>query len=100
MHVGWQQKKVSQQKYREQKISDVLLAQQSRNIDIILGGHTHTFMYSAENYNDLDGKPTIINQAGWAGIMLGRIDLVFEKNKIGHCSTCKNLYLQEPLKIK
>lgn len=81
-------------KYRsENTISDVKLAQSTRNIDVILGGHTHTFMRKAENYKDLDGKATIINQVGWAGIMLGRLDLVFEKNRKGHCISCKNLYL-------
>lgn len=61
-------------KYNNEKVSDVFLAQKSRNIDIILGGHTHTFMDTPANISNLDGKPVIINQVGWAGLVLGRLD--------------------------
>lgn len=82
-------------KYKGGKISDVSLAKQTRNIDIILGGHTHTFLQKPDLISDLDDQQVVINQAGWAGIMLGRLDLVFEKNKPGACTTCKNLLIGE-----
>ncbi|MEZ4907162.1 MAG: hypothetical protein R2771_05870 [Saprospiraceae bacterium] len=31
-------------KYNNDKISDIVLAQNSKDIDLIIGGHTHTFM--------------------------------------------------------
>lgn len=65
--------------YRSGKISDRVLAKESRNIDIILGGHTHTFMKEAAYENNIHGKAVLINQVGWAGILLGRIDIYFEK---------------------
>jgi len=77
-------------KYRGDKISDVVLAQQSKNIDVIIGGHTHTFMKSAETYRNLDEKEVIINQVGWAGMMLGRLDFYFERNRKGKCVGCGN----------
>lgn len=80
-------------KYKEPIISDVLLAQRTRNIDIILGGHTHTFMYEPDIQRDLDGKEVVINQAGWAGIMLGRLDIWIEKSKGGNCISCKNTFV-------
>lgn len=80
-------------KYRENKVSDVVLAENSRNIDVILGGHTHTFMYEPDIRKDLDGEEVVINQAGWAGIMLGRMDIWIEKNKKGKCLSCKNTYV-------
>jgi 5'-nucleotidase len=67
-------------KYRSDRISDVQIAQNSRHIDLILGGHTHTFMKEAASYSNLDGKSVLVNQVGWAGILLGRIDIYLEKS--------------------
>lgn len=77
-------------KYKGDKISDLVLAEQSKNIDVIIGGHTHTFMKSAETYLNLDQKEVIINQVGWAGMMLGRLDFYFERNRKGKCIGCGN----------
>lgn len=78
--------------YREGgKVCDVVVAEHSKDIDLILGGHTHTFMKEPDIRKNSLGKPVVINQAGWAGILLGRIDISFEKNKKGQCVSCKNL---------
>lgn len=66
-------------KYRENKVSDQVLAKSTRNIDLIIGGHTHTFMKEPENILNLDGKVTTINQVGFAGINLGRLDYFFDR---------------------
>lgn len=66
-------------KYDYKKISDVELAKHSKNIDIILGGHTHTFFDKPLSFKNLDGKEVLVAQVGWAGIRLGRIDYIFEK---------------------
>ncbi|WP_316788431.1 metallophosphatase [Pedobacter frigoris] len=68
-------------KYTTAKVSDQVLAKNTRNIDLIIGGHTHTFMEQPEDVKNLDGEITTINQVGFAGINLGRIDYYFEKNK-------------------
>jgi 5'-nucleotidase len=68
-------------KYREQKVSDQILAASTRHIDLIIGGHTHTFMKVPEDIKNLDGKPTTINQVGFAGINLGRLDYFFHRRK-------------------
>ena len=60
--------------YQSNKVSDKVLAQKSRNIDLILGGHTHTFLDSPHKILNQNGKEIFINQTGWAGINLGRID--------------------------
>jgi 5'-nucleotidase len=67
-------------KYKENKISDEELAKQSLNIDLILGGHTHTFLDEPVRYRNRHGKEILVAQAGWAGIKLGRIDFYVEKN--------------------
>ena len=66
-------------KYEDKKVSDVLLAQSSKNIDLILGGHTHTFFDKPEEFQNLDGAKVLVNQVGWAGIYLGRLDFYFER---------------------
>jgi 5'-nucleotidase len=40
-----------------------------------LGGHTHTFLDAPVTVKNTDGKDVIVNQAGWAGLRLGKITL-------------------------
>ena len=68
-------------KYNEPTVSDNVLAAKTRNIDLIIGGHTHTFLDAPVAVNNLDSQPVWINQVGFAGINLGRIDLAFEQGK-------------------
>ena len=63
------------------KISDKKLAAQTDNIDLILGGHTHTFLKEPLTFTNKSGKNVLVNQVGWAGLLLGRIDFYFDKNK-------------------
>lgn len=67
--------------YRNDKVSDKVLAAGTRNIDLIIGGHSHTFMEVPEDVKNLAGEITTINQVGFAGINLGRIDYYFEPYK-------------------
>lgn len=66
-------------KYNSAKVSDQILAAENHHIDLIIGGHTHTFMGQPEDVRNLDGGITTINQVGFAGINLGRIDYYFER---------------------
>lgn len=83
--------------YETKRPSDVRMARSTRNIDIILGGHTHTFLKDIDQRRNKDGETVMINQVGWAGLMLGRIHVVLEKNRKTKCFTCKNEFLQEPV---
>jgi 5'-nucleotidase len=65
-------------KYNDKKISDEILAQQSSNIDLIIGGHTHTFLDNPVSYKNKNGNDVLVAQVGWAGIRLGRIDYFFD----------------------
>ena len=67
-------------KYESDKISDLKLARLSKNIDVIIGGHTHTFLEKAKLVKNSENKNVIVNQAGWGALALGRIDLEFSKN--------------------
>ncbi len=76
-------------RYSDAQIDDIKFATNSRNIDLILGGHTHTFMEEPHLVSNNANQPVIIHQAGWAGIVLGRIDVSFEKNTKNRCVTCQ-----------
>ena len=63
--------------YDSNKISDVKLAKATKGIDIIIGGHTHTFLDKATELENSSGDMVLVNQAGWGALCLGRIDVNF-----------------------
>lgn len=60
---------------------DMKLAKETSGIDVILGGHSHTLLETATRVRNLDEKEVVINQVGWAGIALGRIDFYIDKEE-------------------
>ncbi|WP_413998482.1 bifunctional metallophosphatase/5'-nucleotidase [Flavobacterium sp. W1B] len=74
-HIGY--------KYKNEpdKICDLKLAALTKDIDMIIGGHTHTFLDKPTIVKNLDGKEVLVNQVGCYGINLGRIDVFFDSNK-------------------
>jgi len=73
-HIGY--------KYKDEpnKICDVTLAGLTKDIDLIIGGHTHTFLDKPTVLKNADGKDVLVNQVGCYGINLGRIDFYLENN--------------------
>jgi 5'-nucleotidase len=67
-------------RYGSDKISDQRLANDVHGIDLIVGGHTHTFMEEPEMVTGPHGHITLINQVGFGGINLGRIDYKLIRN--------------------
>ncbi|WP_177735633.1 MULTISPECIES: metallophosphoesterase [Flavobacterium] len=74
-HIGF--------KYKDEpdRICDVLLARRTKDIDLIIGGHTHTFLDKPVIETNADGKQVLVNQVGCYGINLGRIDFYFDADK-------------------
>jgi 5'-nucleotidase len=70
-------------KYKNEpnKPSDVMLANKTKNIDLIIGGHTHTFLEKPVIEKNSEGKDVLINQVGCYGLNLGKIDFYFTKDK-------------------
>ncbi len=66
-------------RYKGAKVSDEILAKRTENIDLIIGGHTHTFLDEPIAYRNSKGKKVLVNQVGWAGLHLGRIDYYFKR---------------------
>ncbi len=71
-HLGNQYKEAD-------KPSDEILAKESENIDLIIGGHTHTFLDQPQVYKNKNGNDVVVNQVGFAGLILGRLDFEFTK---------------------
>lgn len=67
--------------YNSDKLSDKKMAQQTSNIDLIIGGHTHTFLPGPVTLKNAQNKDVIVNQVGWAGLQLGKIDFYFDRAK-------------------
>lgn len=66
-------------RYRDPgRASDVLLAEATEGIDLIIGGHTHTFLEEARVATNKAGQQVLINQVGCYGINLGRVDFYFD----------------------
>ncbi|WP_323787832.1 metallophosphatase [Psychroserpens sp.] len=63
------------------KIGDLRLAEATKDIDLIIGGHTHTFLDKPTIVKNIVGKNTLVNQVGCFGINLGKIDFYFDSNK-------------------
>lgn len=61
--------------------SDVSLCSRTENIDLIIGGHTHTFLEKPVIRKNKNGERVLINQVGCFGINLGRIDFYFDSKK-------------------
>lgn len=74
-HLGYQYKN------EPDKISDTKLATLTKDIDLIIGGHTHTFLDKPTVLKNADGKDVIVNQVGCYGLNLGRIDFYFDNDK-------------------
>ena len=69
-HLGYE--------YESDKVSDRVLAQKTSGIHLIIGGHTHTFLEKPTEELNANGETVLVNQVGWAGVQLGRIDFEFD----------------------
>ena len=67
--------------YHTGKVSDRILAKETEGIDLIIGGHTHTFLDEPAIIQNKKGQEVVVNQAGWAGLRLGRLDFEFGSKK-------------------
>jgi len=65
------------------RVSDRKLAKLSSHIDLILGGHSHTFLEKPTVELNQKGQPVVINQVGYAGLYVGRIDIDIQQGMIG-----------------
>ena len=62
----------------QQKVSDRSLARSTKDIDLIIGGHTHTFLDEPTVETNRIGKSVLINQVGCYGLYVGKVDFYWE----------------------
>ncbi|MDR1809601.1 MAG: metallophosphoesterase [Prevotella sp.] len=61
--------------------NDITLAESSNNIDLIIGGHSHTYMPQPDIRKNRNGKDVLIFQTGKSGAYIGKIEVEMEKGK-------------------
>lgn len=62
----------------ENRPDDLTLARRTRYTDLIIGGHTHTFLERPTLVTNAGGRDILVNQVGCFGVNLGRIDFYFD----------------------
>ncbi len=82
-------------RYSGNKVSDCIIAKESEYIDLIIGGHTHTFMDQPDMVKNKLGKDVMINQVGWGGVRLGKLDFVFDSKKNTKLSNAQTVILRK-----
>lgn len=73
-HLGYRYKTLD-------KPDDLRLAAKTKYTDLIIGGHTHTFLDKPTVTKNANGNNILVNQVGCYGINLGRIDFYFDGGK-------------------
>lgn len=73
-HLGYYYKR------NPETISDLNLAKATKDIDLIIGGHTHTFLPKPTIVKNSVDKNILVNQVGCYGLYLGRIDFYFDES--------------------
>ena len=68
-HLGWEVTECPDQRVIES----------TRGIDLVLGGHSHTYLQQLEYVNDLDGKPVPVDQNGKHAAFVGKLKLTLDK---------------------
>lgn len=58
---------------------DVLMMKNTRNIDIVLGGHSHSYFKQEKRVKNLDGVSVPNDQNGKSGIFVGRLEVEMKK---------------------
>ena len=69
-HIGYEE-------HNPGDTTDPILAASTRGIDLIVGGHSHTFLNEPDYVKNLDGKPVPILQVGWKGVYMGEAHVTF-----------------------
>ncbi|HRO41679.1 MAG TPA: metallophosphoesterase [Flavipsychrobacter sp.] len=86
-HLGYE--------YNYNKVSDLILAKETEHIDLIIGGHTHTFLDTPTVMKNRAGNEVVVNQVGWAGLRLGRLDFILDSKKSSKLSNAQSVIIRK-----
>lgn len=90
-HLGYE--------YDTNKVSDKVIAAETEFIDLIIGGHTHTFLDEPAIVRNKTGNEVAINQVGWAGLRLGRIDYELNSTKSSKISNSQSVIVTKQTRV-
>lgn len=68
-HLGWEDKGMGDQE----------MISHTRGIDLVLGGHSHTYFETLRYVDNLDGKPIPVDQNGKHAIFVGKIKVDLQR---------------------
>ena len=68
-HLGWEEKGMGDQE----------MISHTSGIDLVLGGHSHTYFETLRYVDNADGKPVPVDQNGKSAIYIGKLSLTLEK---------------------
>lgn len=68
-------------RYSEKIVSDLVLAEETFLTDLIIGGHTHTYLEKPIIQINKAGRQVIVNQVWRGGLVIGKIGFVFERSR-------------------
>jgi len=66
-HIGYEE-------HNPGDVTDPVLCSRTRNIDLVVGGHSHTFLKEMAWHPNVDGVPVPVVQAGWMGVEIGQFN--------------------------
>lgn len=69
-HLGW---------LRPDEMGDQKLLASSKDIDLVLGGHSHSYFKDLRYVNNADGKAVPVDQNGKNAMYVGKLTLSFDK---------------------
>lgn len=69
-HLGW---------LRPDEMGDQKLLASSKDIDLVLGGHSHSYFKALRYVNNADGKAVPVDQNGKNAMYVGKLTLFFDK---------------------
>lgn len=72
-HLGWNMKKPD--------IDDATMIGASRNIDVVLGGHSHSYFDNVAKVKNADGKDVVVDQNGKHAIYVGKMELTIQNKR-------------------
>ena len=63
-----------------ENVIDSVLVQNTRYIDFVVGGHSHTALTEPQIFTNLDGRKVAVGQTGKSGVNLGYVQLTLAGN--------------------
>ena len=75
-HLGYTREKIN-----ATNVIDSVLVENSRYIDMVIGGHSHTYLTEVKYHTNLDGRSIAVGQTGKSGVYLGFAHITIPADK-------------------